>query len=59
MLTDEDVIELKQLYEYKTPKFDEYVPLSLLKKAIINDYIDLDRIRRKINSWSSIHEQQL
>jgi ATP-dependent Lhr-like helicase len=58
MLTDEDVLELKRLYEYKTPKFDEFIPFDLLKKAIIHDYIDLDGIRRKINSWSSLNEQQ-
>jgi len=57
MLTDEDVLELKQQYEFKTPKFDEYVPISLLKKAIISDYIDLDRIREKINGWRAFHEQ--
>ncbi|HAN22159.1 MAG: ATP-dependent helicase [Clostridiales bacterium GWF2_36_10] len=52
MLTDEDVLELKRLYEYKTPKFDEFIPLNLLKKAIINDYIDLDRLRAAVNNWT-------
>ncbi|MDD4124159.1 MAG: DEAD/DEAH box helicase [Eubacteriales bacterium] len=53
MLNDEDVSELKRLYEYKTPKYDEFIPLNLLKKALITDYIDLDRIRAAVGKWTS------
>jgi len=56
MLNDEDVGELKRLYEYKTPKFDEFIPINLLKKAVINDYIDLDHLRNAVNNWSCSNE---
>ncbi|PKM62692.1 MAG: ATP-dependent helicase [Firmicutes bacterium HGW-Firmicutes-21] len=56
MLSDEDVYELKRLYEFKTPKFDEFVPVNLLRKAIINDFIDLDRLRAAVNNWSCRNE---
>ncbi|HBL84234.1 MAG: ATP-dependent helicase [Clostridiales bacterium GWF2_38_85] len=56
MLDDNDIIDLKGYYEYKPPKFDKFAPMSLLKKAIINDYIDLDRIRTAVGSWTSLNE---
>ena len=51
LLDDRDVEELKALYEYKTPKFDKFIPLPLLKKALINDFIDLDRLRVAVAEW--------
>ncbi len=53
MISDDDVFELKRQYEYKTPKYDEFIPIPLLKKALITDYIDLDRIRAAVGGWKS------
>lgn len=54
ILTDNDVEELIAQYEYKTPKFNKYIPPSLLRKGLINDYIDIERIRKRINGWRSM-----
>ena len=51
LLDDRDVDELKALYEYKTPKFDKFIPRELLKKALIADFIDLDRLRAAVDGW--------
>lgn len=53
LMDDKDVAELKNYYEYKTPKFDKFIPLPLLKKALIADYIDLDKIRSEVATWKS------
>jgi ATP-dependent Lhr-like helicase len=50
--TDEDIEELKGSLEYKPPKYDVFVPKELIKKAIITDYIDLDKIARRVANWT-------
>jgi ATP-dependent Lhr-like helicase len=52
LLNDDDVLELKRLFEYKTPKFDEFIPMHLLKKALIADYIDLEAVREEVAGWT-------
>jgi hypothetical protein len=44
---------IKKDYEYKIPKYDRYIPDHLLKKQVINDYVDLDTIKREIAGWNS------
>ena len=51
-LTDEDVEELKGNLEYKPPKYDEFVPKELIKKAIIADYMDLEKIAKRVSDWT-------
>jgi ATP-dependent Lhr-like helicase len=51
LLSDDDVTDLKRSFEYKTPKFDEYIPAPLLKKALITDYINLHFLRDEIDTW--------
>ena len=50
-ITDDDLEELKGNYEYKPPKYDAYIPKELLKKALITDYIDLERLARRVADW--------
>jgi hypothetical protein len=50
-ITDDDIEELKGNLEYKPPKYDAFVPKELQKKAIIADYIDLDRIAKRAAGW--------
>jgi len=52
VLTEDDVTELKMHFEYKTPKFDQFIPPSLLKKGLICDYIDMEHMKKEVNSWS-------
>jgi len=42
----------KKNYEYKVPKYDRYVPNSLLKRQVIEDYIDIPYIRNQVNQWN-------
>ena len=58
MLTEDDIMELKRQYEYKIPKFDEFIPANLLKKAIAVDYMNLDRLRREVSGWKCQPESQ-
>ena len=43
----------KKNYEYKVPKYDRYVPNELLKKQVIEDYIDIPAIREQVNTWAA------
>ncbi|MDF2685378.1 MAG: box helicase protein, partial [Clostridia bacterium] len=51
-LSDEEVLELKTGYDYKPPKYDEFIPVYLQKKALINDYIDLIGISKRVDTWT-------
>jgi ATP-dependent Lhr-like helicase len=51
-LSNEEVLELKTGYDYKPPKYDEYIPVVLQKKALITDYIDLAGISKKVDTWT-------
>jgi len=51
-ITDDDIEELKGSLEYKPPKYDAFVPKDLIKKAILADYIDLDRIAKRVADWT-------
>jgi hypothetical protein len=44
---------IKKDYEYKIPKYDRYVPDSLLKKQVITDYVDMDTVKKEISLWKS------
>lgn len=57
MLTEDEIADLKRQYEYKTPKFDEFIPTNLLKKTIAVDYINLDRLRREVAGWKCQPEE--
>ncbi len=32
-------------------KYDEYIPYPLLRKAFVNDYLDLDEVRQVVMEW--------
>lgn len=50
----EDKIRVeKKNYEYKIPKYDRYVPNILLKKQVINDYIDITLIKELVKAWNA------
>jgi ATP-dependent Lhr-like helicase len=52
ILMDEEKIRAeKKHYEYKVPKYDRYVPNYLLKRQIIQDYIDIPFIKREVEGW--------
>lgn len=51
-LSDDDVLELKTGYEYKPPKYDEFIPVYLQKKALIADFIDLAGLSRAVDTWT-------
>lgn len=51
MVNDKEVKELKKYYEYKTPKYDKYIPLKLLRKALLTDYMDTDNIKKLVQNW--------
>lgn len=50
-LHEEKIRAEKKNYEYKIPKYDRYVPNILLKKQVINDYIDIPLIKEQVSSW--------
>lgn len=50
-MTDADLADLKAHYEYKPPKYDAFVPFELKKKAVVTDYIDLERIAKRVETW--------
>lgn len=54
LLSDDDVTELKKNFEYKTPKFDEFIPAPLLKKELICDYISMESLRQEVGSWRCV-----
>lgn len=60
-ITDKDLIELKGNYEYRPPKFDPYVPIVLKKKAIVMDFINLERLAKRVDTWTcgSLHFSDL
>lgn len=43
---------IKKDYEYKVPKYDRYVPDYLLKKQVIEDYVDMHTIGGEISNWT-------
>ena len=49
---EDDLDELKGSYEYKPPKYDEFIPKELQKKAIIADYMDLEKIAERAAQWT-------
>ena len=49
---EDDLDELKGSYEYKPPKYDAFIPKELQKKAIIADYMDLNRIAARAAGWT-------
>ena len=50
-ITDEDAEDLKGSLEYKPPKYDVFVPKELQKKALITDYINLEKISLRVENW--------
>lgn len=52
ILSDEDVADLKAHIQSKQPKFDEFIPLALHKKALLADVIDLERLKNAVMGWS-------
>ena len=51
ILHEEKIKSEKKEYEYKIPKYDKYIPNKLLKKQIIEDYIDIPEIKKQIKTW--------
>jgi ATP-dependent Lhr-like helicase len=51
VLSDDEVLELKRGYDYKPPKYDEFIPVYLQKKALIADYIDLASLSQSVDGW--------
>lgn len=52
ILSDDEVMELKRGYDYKPPKYDEFIPIYLQKKALIADYIDLISLSKTVDTWT-------
>ncbi|HBQ64190.1 MAG TPA: ATP-dependent helicase [Clostridiales bacterium] len=52
LLSDEEAMEIKRSIEYRTPKFDRFIPMSLHRKSVMQDYIDLAALSRSVMSWS-------
>jgi hypothetical protein len=50
-LHEEKIRSEKKFYEYKVPKYDRYAPDILLKRQVIQDYIDIPAIREQVNMW--------
>jgi ATP-dependent helicase Lhr and Lhr-like helicase len=50
-ITDKDLEDLKGNYEYKPPKYDAFVPKELKKKAVVMDFINLDRLAKRVEAW--------
>lgn len=53
-LHEDKIRSEKKNYEYKVPKYDRYVPNILLKKQVINDYINVPLIKEQILSWKAL-----
>jgi ATP-dependent Lhr-like helicase len=52
-LNEEKIRAEKKNYEYKVPKYDRYVPNKLLKRQVIEDYIDIAFIKSEIEKWTA------
>ncbi len=52
LLTEDDIATLRRNFEYKLPKYDEFIPLPLIKKSLINDYMDINGIRKVVDKWT-------
>jgi ATP-dependent Lhr-like helicase len=50
-MTDDDIEDLKGSYEYRPPKYDAYVPMELKKKAVVMDFINLERLSMRVEAW--------
>jgi ATP-dependent Lhr-like helicase len=48
-----EIRQMKKKFEYKTPKFDRYVPDLLLKRQVIEDYIDIELQQREVDTWEA------
>jgi ATP-dependent Lhr-like helicase len=48
----------KKNYEYKVPKYDRYVPEVLLKRQVIEDYVDIPLIKEQVNNWAASEAQR-
>jgi len=42
---------LKSSFEFKPPKYDEFVPRELQRKAVVTDFIDLEGLAVQIAAW--------
>jgi ATP-dependent Lhr-like helicase len=51
-ITNDNLDELKSNFEVKPPKYDEFIPKSLLKKAVITDYLDAERVAEQVMNWT-------
>ena len=50
-ITDDDIADLKGSYEYRPPKYDAFVPIELKKKAVVADFINLERLAKQVEAW--------
>ena len=50
---EEKIRAEKKNYEYKVPKYDRYVPNVLLKKQLIEDYVDIPEIKAQAMGWEA------
>ncbi|MCL2814818.1 MAG: DEAD/DEAH box helicase [Oscillospiraceae bacterium] len=50
---EETIRAEKKNYEYKVPKYDRYVPDVLLKKQVIEDYVDIPLIKEQVSGWAA------
>ena len=48
---EEKIRSEKKHYEYKVPKYDRYIPNVLLKRQVIEDYVDLGYIKSCVDDW--------
>jgi len=55
-LREDKIRAEKKNYEYKVPKYDRYVPNVLLKKQVIEDYIDIPLIKAQVGAWNAAGE---
>jgi len=52
-LHEDKIRSEKKNYEYKIPKYDRYVPNGLLKRQVIEDYIDISFIKEQVDTWTA------
>jgi hypothetical protein len=56
-LYEEKIRAEKKNYEYKVPKYDRYAPNVLLKRQVIEDYVDIPEIKAQMMGWEASPER--
>lgn len=51
LINESNVMDMKKNFESKVPKFDRFVTPTLLKKALVQDYIDIPAVKKEVSEW--------